>query len=87
MEVGYFAYLSSLQSISHVPETWIGCFPSSLLEPETLEAVRHDKNLTDRGKKQYLEMGWFEMAPGKDWGPGVKDFLDKQEPKTVVYVR
>ena len=87
MEAGWFQYLDGLQAISSMPDMWIGCFPSSVFEPATLEAVRHDEMLTKNGKKEYQEMGWFEMGPQKDLDTEVKEFLDKHGKKSVVYIR
>ncbi|CAD6590946.1 MAG: hypothetical protein TREMPRED_005929, partial [Tremellales sp. Tagirdzhanova-0007] len=86
MEAGWFQYLDGLQAISSMPDMWIGCFPSSVFEPATLEAVRHDEMLTKNGKKEYQEMGWFEMGPQKDLDTEVKEFLDKHGKKSVVYI-
>ena len=87
VEAGWFQYLDGVQGVAVLPEMWISCIPSSILEPETLKAVQADTVLTKGGKKKYIEMGWFPVAPKADWGDGVKDFLDKHEEKSVVYVR
>ncbi len=86
-EAGWFMFCEALQGIATVPEAWIGCFPSSTLEPGTLEGLRNDTFITDGGKKPFFETGWFEVAPKEDLGSGVKEFLDKHKEKSVVYVR
>ena len=84
IDLGWFSYLTSLQDVSEELDGFIGCFPSSVFEPEALVAAQKDAVL---GKNGYREMGWFEVAPKKDVGEGVKAFLDKQAEKSVAYIR
>ncbi|ODN98410.1 hypothetical protein L198_03654 [Cryptococcus wingfieldii CBS 7118] len=85
-ELAWFQWLSGRQAMAQVPEAWISCFPSSVFEPETIAAARKDEYITNGGKKPYFEVGWFERKPKANWGEGVKEFLDKYEAKSVVYI-
>nr|XP_019042356.1 hypothetical protein I302_08959 [Kwoniella bestiolae CBS 10118]OCF21286.1 hypothetical protein I302_08959 [Kwoniella bestiolae CBS 10118] len=82
----YKALLSGWQECTTAPEAWITCFPASVLEPETLEAFRKDEYFTARGKKEVIELGWSERRPKIDLGQGVREFLDKQRDKSVIYI-
>ncbi|WWC60992.1 uncharacterized protein I303_103569 [Kwoniella dejecticola CBS 10117] len=87
-EIGWFQYLAGFQACLPVPEMWISCYPSSVLESETFDAIQNDPNFTSGsgGKKEFLELGWFERKPKASWGEGVKEFLNKHGEKSVVYI-
>ncbi|WVQ69949.1 uncharacterized protein L199_008173 [Kwoniella botswanensis] len=85
-EIAWTQYLQGWQSCVSLPETWITCFPASVLEPKALDAIRQDEFFTGGGKKEVIELGWYERKPKGDWGVGVKEFLDKQRDQSVVYV-
>ncbi|WWC69328.1 uncharacterized protein I206_103266 [Kwoniella pini CBS 10737] len=87
-EIGWFQYLAGFQACLPIPEMWITCYPSSIFEKGTFEAIQKDPNFTigPNGKKEFLELGWFERKPKENWGEGVKEFLNKQNEKTVIYI-
>ncbi|WVQ78390.1 hypothetical protein IAT38_000476 [Cryptococcus sp. DSM 104549] len=85
-EMGWFQFLAGRQQCVPAVEAWISCFPSSVIEPETIAAVRQDPFVSGGGVKPYLELGWFESKPKANWGEGVHEFLDKQGEKSVVYI-
>jgi len=47
--------------------------PRPYLRQEAFEVISTE----DGGKKEYLEVGWFEGTPSEDWGPGDEGFLGK----------
>lgn len=85
VEYGWFQYLGGVQGIGGKPDAWITCFPSGVFEPEALAAARDDKFM-GAGKKPVFEAGWYE-AKATGLSEDVKSFLDKHDPKSVVYVR
>ena len=87
MDLGWFKWVEGLQSTTSAPSAWMGSFPSSVLEPGALKAIRHDSFICDGGKKEYFEVGWFEVSSKEDLGTGVKAFLDKREARSVALIR
>lgn len=86
-ETAWLQVLEGMQRVTGACDTWIGCFPSSTLEPKTFDAVKKDKVITRDGTILYHELGWNEVGPGQEWDPGLKAFLDKHEPRNVTYIR
>ena len=84
--LGWFQFLSGLQSMGPAATAWITCFPSSVVEPESLSAAKTDAELGGNGRG-YLEMGWFPRQGGADLGEGVEAFLKRFKAKEVVYIR
>lgn len=85
-ETGYMKWINGYQQIAPLFEAWISAFPASVLEPDTLAAVRADPYITEGGEKQYLEVGMPEFSAQEDIGEGVREFLDTFEERQVVLV-
>ncbi|WVF72070.1 hypothetical protein IAT40_006882 [Kwoniella sp. CBS 6097] len=85
-QIGWFACLSGYQACVQVPDLLISCFPSSVVEKETLAAVRADPILSRGGTRELIEFECYERKPTGNWGEGVEKFLGKHAEKEVAYV-
>ncbi|WVQ98839.1 hypothetical protein IAU59_005970 [Kwoniella sp. CBS 9459] len=85
-QIGWFSFLSGYQACVQVPELLISCFPSSVVEQETLAAVKADPILSRGGTRDFIEFECYERKPTGNWGEGVKEFLDKHAEREVAYV-
>ncbi|OCF36490.1 hypothetical protein I316_01739 [Kwoniella heveanensis BCC8398] len=85
-QIGWFSYLTGYQACVQAPELFISCFPSSVIEKETLAAARADPILSRNGTRQLIEFECYERKPTGNWGEGVKEFLDRHQEKEVAYV-
>jgi hypothetical protein len=49
--------------------------------------MRRDEMLCKGGQEELFEMGWFESKTRDNLCEGVREFLDRQEGKSVVYFK
>ncbi|GFZ44335.1 hypothetical protein JCM24511_02057 [Saitozyma sp. JCM 24511] len=77
-------FVKGLQDTVVAAEAWIGCFPSSIVEPEALDAMMRDEMLCKGGKAEFFELGCFGTMV--DVGEGVTTLLDYLEAKSVPFV-
>jgi hypothetical protein len=85
-EFEWIQFVKGLQDAIIAAEAWIGCFPSSIVELEALDSMRRDEMLCKGGEAEFFELVWFDKSRN-NLCEEVREFLDRQEGKSVVYVR
>jgi hypothetical protein len=83
---GWIQWVEGMQAVTHLLDAWICCFPSDVFEPEAYDAACKDPLITARGGKPLFQLDWHEFPP-QALEDDVKAFLDRQPPKSVVFVR
>ena len=77
----------AMQAVVGIIDSYISCYASDVLEPETYAALKTDHYITDGGKKPVFMAG-HSQEPRVESGLGdaVQTFLDKQKPRSVILV-
>ncbi|RXK38588.1 hypothetical protein M231_04094 [Tremella mesenterica] len=83
LSYGWFAYLNGVQAACSEVSAMIGCFPSSVVEAETLKAVQTDGQLT-KSAEPFIEMGYFPKPASDQIEIRVREFLDRHAERQVT---